>query len=52
MVETESLDSAHGVGPTIDGSLQAFQPPGRGELRVDVPPAEHRDLEMGRIRWG
>ena len=50
--ETESPDPAHGVGPVIDGSLQAIQPVGRGEPGVDVCPAEHRTLEIGRIRWG
>ena len=52
MPEAESPDLAHGVGPVIDGSLQAFEPSGRGELGVDVSPAEYRALEIGRIRKG
>ena len=44
MSDVEGSDLACGVGPIIDGTLQAFQPPGRGELGVDVPPAEHRAL--------
>ena len=48
----ESPDPAHGVGPIIDGLLQAFQPSGRGELGLDVSPTEYRAMEIGRIRWG
>ena len=50
--ETESPDPAHGVGPIIDGSWQAFRPLGWGELGVDVPPAEYGALVIGRICWG
>ena len=38
MPEAESPDPDRGVGLIIDGSLQAFQPSGRGELGVDVSP--------------
>ena len=48
----EGLDPARGVGPIIDGTLQAFQPSVRGELRVNITLAEHRVLPIGRIRWG
>ena len=50
--EMEGSDPAYGVGPIIDGTLRAFQPSGRGELGIDVPPAEHRAPQVGRIRWG
>ena len=52
MPEAESPDLAHGVGPVIDGPLQAFYPWGWGELGVDVSPTEHRALEIGRICRG
>ena len=42
--ETEGPDPACGVGLIIDGTLHAFHSSGRGELGVDVPPAEHRAL--------
>ena len=50
--EVEGLDPARGLRPIIDGTLQAFLPSGRVELWVDVPPVEHRVLQVGRIRWG
>ena len=52
MPEVESPDHARGVGSIIARPLQAFQPSGWGELGVNVSPAEHRPLEIGRIRWG
>ena len=52
MPEAESPDPAHNVGPIIDGSLQALHPSGRDQVVIDVSPAEHRPLEIGRIRWG
>ena len=51
MQEMEGSDPAYSVGPIIDGTLQVFQPSGRGQLGVDAPPAKHRALKVGRIRW-
>ena len=52
MPEAEGPDPARGVGPIIDCPLQAFRPPGWGELGVYGSPAEHRALEIGCNPWG
>ena len=39
--EAEGSDPARGVGPMVDGPLQAFQPPNRGEQGVQGSPAEY-----------
>ena len=48
--ETESPDSTRCVGPVVDGSLQALQPPVRDGLGVKGLPAEHGVLEVGGLR--
>ena len=39
--EAEGSNPPRGVGPIVDGPLQAFQPPIWGELGVHISPAEY-----------
>ena len=50
MPEIEGSDPVRRLCPIMDGTLQALQLGGRGELGVDVPPLKHQCPKDACIR--